>query len=331
MSASPDQVASAYKWVRDELAAPLIPLPQIHNPAQGAIDSGLDWAVKSALEATGLMGLLEKVTGKPQALTAAAQSWQDQAKALRAVAAALRGGAQPLPQQWHGDASAAFGGYMGQVVEAIDSTAQDAESTATILAQAAAECQLAEDTVIGIIREAIEWIAMTIAAGIVADVLTLGLATVVDAVVADAEITVFIGRVERVSESLARKLEELMKLVKEMKEAEKAGATISKANEARKAISVIRTGGKSALRPGTYLNPYKSVGNFAGKLALSPIKGVLAEPIVSTVTGLTGDPSGVLTGAANSNTNIDAVNRAADGSPAAPYHVPKSRIEQEFG
>ncbi|MEV7182355.1 hypothetical protein [Kitasatospora sp. NPDC093679] len=51
------EVAGAYKWTRDWTKEPLLPLPEIHNPAQGAVDQGLDDAVRRALEKSGLDGV----------------------------------------------------------------------------------------------------------------------------------------------------------------------------------------------------------------------------------------------------------------------------------
>ncbi|PBC70908.1 type VII secretion system (Wss) protein ESAT-6 [Streptomyces sp. TLI_235] len=325
-------VAGAYKWTRDWMKEPLLPLPEIHNPAQGAIDRGLDDTVRWALEKSGLMGWLEQVTGDADALTAAARTWQDQARATREIAEELRRGGEALSADWHGQASAAFGLHMGQVVEAIDATAEDMAQTAQILSQAAAECRLAEDLVVEIIREAIEWLAVTLAAGLVADILTLGLATVVDALVVEAEMLVFIARVEKVSVSLARKLRTLRRLIKEMREAEKAGAAIKRANSARKMVGRMRKGGKSAFNPGSWANPYKSPERFLTSTALKGFQGAVAEPLLEGATGLTGSPTAPIGDAFNSDTNIDAIARDVDGRPAAPaYRVPKSRIEEAFG
>ncbi|GAA4851035.1 WXG100 family type VII secretion target [Kitasatospora terrestris] len=325
-------VAGAYKWTRDYLKEPLLPIPEIHNPAQGAIDGALDDAVRWTLEKTGLLEMLEKVTGNASALTAAAQQWQAQAQATRDVAAELRRGGDELAEQWHGEASAAFGGHMGQVVEAIDATAEDMAQTAQLLSGAAAECKLAEDMVVEIIREAIEWILVTIAVGIVADILTLGLATVVDALVVEAEMLVFIARVEKVSVTLARKLRTLRRLIKQMREAEKLGEKIKKANSARKMIGRMRKGGKSFKDPSTWMNPYKSPERFLTMTALKGFQGAVAEPGFKAVTGLTGTPTAPIGDAINSDTNIDAVTHQFDGErPAPAYHVPKTRIEEAFG
>ncbi|MFJ1705037.1 WXG100 family type VII secretion target [Kitasatospora sp. NPDC088346] len=331
MSTAAD-VAGAYKWTRDFLKEPLLPIPEIHNPAQGAIDSGIDDAVRWALEKTPLMGWLEKVTGDPSALTAAAQVWQAQAQATREVAAELRRGADGLATEWHGEASAAFGNHMGQVVEAIDATAEDMAQTAQLLSQAAAECKLAQDLVVEIIREAIEWLAVTIAAGIVADVLTLGLATIVDAVVVEAEMLVFIAKVEKVSVSLARKLRTLRRLIKQMREAEKAGQAIKRANAARKMVGRMRKGGKSAFSPSSWANPYKSPERFLTSTALKGFQGAVATPLFQGATGLTGTPGAPVGDALSSDTFVDSVTREFDGEKPAPaYHVPTTRIEEAFG
>jgi uncharacterized protein YukE len=313
---------SAYSWVSAS-PSPLKPLPQLPSSSSGGLDGGIDSVVHGVLESTGLLDQLDKVTGQPQALMAAAQTWQSQAVALRGVADQLRGGAGPVARAWHGSASSAFGTFMGQVVAGIDATAEDADNTAGILASAAAECQWAEDTVIAIIREAIEWIGLTIAAGFLADLFTLGLASIVDALATEAEMAAFIERVSVVSEKLATSLEKLMEELKEMKEAEKLGEGISAANKARKTIKDIRTGGRQLSKLGTYGNAYKSLG----AIALKPIDSEIAKPILKGLTGASGDP-------------MDPAKKllaAAEGKqpgeqpPPPAYHVNKSRIEQAFG
>ncbi|MFF7632079.1 WXG100 family type VII secretion target [Kitasatospora sp. NPDC008050] len=321
---APDPTGNAYGWASAPPPAPLKPLPQIHADNPGAIGSFLDDVVKGVLEATGLLDQLDKVTGQPQALLTAAQTWQDQAMALRGVAESLRQGAGPVSQQWHGSASNAFGAHMGQVVAAIDATADDAANTAQIIGSAAAECQLAEDTVIGIIREAIEWIGMTVAAGFLADILTLGLASIVDGLVADAEITAFVGRVAKVSETLAEKLTKLQEAMKELREAEKLGKEISAANKARKVIKNIRTGDRELLKLKTYGSAYKGA-NLVGQLAVKPIKSGLAAPILGGLTGVHPDLKG------EAEKLAGELDSPPPADPPAPYHVPGGRIEQAFG
>ncbi|MCC9308689.1 WXG100 family type VII secretion target [Kitasatospora sp. RB6PN24] len=320
----PDRVGSddAYAWI-SATPAPPTPLPLLPASDPGAIGSGIDSVVKGVLEATGLLDRLDGVTGQPQALMAAAQGWQDQAAALREVAEALRRGAAPVARQWHGKASNAFGTRLGRVVEAIDATADDADATAGLLGSAAAECRFAENAVIAVIREAIEWIAVTLAAGAIADFLTMGLATIVDTLVAEEEMAVFIARVSAVSERLGEALKELDEALKAMREAEGVCGAYQESKDVRTVIKALRTGGKVAWNPLTYPAAYTG-SNLAGQLLFKPLTAGLTEPLVKAVTGMTGDPGSPARGLIS-----DAGERAGD--PPPPYHVPGSRAERAPG
>jgi uncharacterized protein YukE len=325
--------SDAYAWARQRVSAQPAPVQQISNPPEHGLDAGLDHVVKMALDSTGLMDELEKVTGKLDQLTQAAQEWQAQAKAMREVAQAFRDGAEPLSGQWQGQASDAFGTHMGRLVEAIDSTAADMEQTAQIISSAAAECKMAEDMIIEIIREAIEALIVSLAAMIAVDIITLGLATLADAIIADAEIAVFVGRVARVSEDLAKALKDLMKAVKEMRSAEKKFKEIGKglkaANNLRKlggALSVGKAGNKLARE-----RSLASLGNYAAAQGVKHYNELFKSG-VELATGIDGDPAGAAKEAYHSDTNQQAMAASKDGqAPAAPYRVPKSDIEETFG
>jgi len=334
------QVGDAYKWTRDFADEPLIPLPEIKNPVADGLDAGLDSAVKWALDSSGLMGMLEEVTGNLSGLTAAAHEWQAQAKAMRAVSTALREGGGPLAGEWEGAASNAFGRHMGQVVEAIDGTAKDMDEIAQIISQAAAACQLAENMIIEIIREAIEALIASLAAMVVVDILTVGLATVADALVADAEIARFIERVEKVSVDLAAKLKELMEKVRELKKAGKSYREIKNGlKEARAAAKEVRKIGKFPNRAKTAKNLLRSpsmenLGEFAAatgvKTVIGAEKGVIAGG-VGAVIGADG-PMSPVTDGLSKDPAIDAVAGQLDGRKnETPYRVPKTRIEEDFG
>ncbi|MEU6147577.1 hypothetical protein ABZ848_45420 [Streptomyces sp. NPDC047081] len=330
------QVGDAYKWTRDFVDEPLIPLPEIQNPVADGLDSGLDSIVKAALDATGLMDMLEDVTGNLAGLTAAAHEWQAQAKAMRAVSNALREGGGTLAVQWEGVASNAFGRHMGQVVEAIDGTAEDMDEIAQIISQAAAACQLAENMIIEIIREAIEALIVSLAAMVAVDILTLGLATAADALVADAEITIFIERVETVSARLAKTLDELMEEVRKIKEAGKSFRTIKDGLKAAKAVRKIGGMGNRAksVRDLVSSPSMESLGEFAAatgaKAVYGTAKGAVAGGI-GTVVGADG-PTSAITEGLNKDPAIDAVTGQLDGrEDDAPYRVPKTRIEEDFG
>ena len=330
------QAGDAFKWTRDFVNTPLIPLPDIQNPVSEGLDAGLDSIVKAALDATGLMDMLEKVTGHLSELTAAAHGWQEQARATREVATALRQGGAALAGRWEGSAADGFGAHMGRVVEAVDATADDMDRTAQLISQAAAECQMAEQFVIEIIREAIETLIITLAASVVVDILTLGLATAAEALVVEGEIAVFIARVGRVSVKLEQALKKLFDAVQEMKA---AGHSWEKIQEARKAAKAVRKLGglgnrmdslKDAVRNPSLAN----LGELATAQALRTGFGTVKGGVKSTL-GLAigaGGYGDVLTDTVLGDTGVDAVVGELDGGPHdTPYRVPGNRIEEAFG
>ncbi|WP_310719562.1 WXG100 family type VII secretion target [Streptomyces lydicus] len=310
-------VTDAYAWVNKEIEK-LPDVEQIHSNEEHGIDAGLDDAIRWFLDKIGLMDSLEKVTGMPTQLTQAAQEWKAQGEALHKVAEGLRAAARGLPEQWEGDASAGFGRGMGKIVDAIDDTGKDMGETAKILSQAAAECKFAEDAIIAIIREAIEWAAMTLAAMVITDILTLGLATVVDGLVAEAEVAVFIGRVEKVSTGLAKTLRDLMKAVKEFKSGAKSF------NEARKVAGALRKlGGPTGMR-GQSMRDWMAHHVVTGQIA-----GHGSKPLIGAATGLTGDFKTPAEDAIK-HFGKEALDDEGPQEPA-PYRVPKGSVEDTFG
>ncbi|MGW2716021.1 WXG100 family type VII secretion target [Streptomyces sp. NPDC001492] len=314
--------AAAYAWTRKE-PAPLPPLEDVGPSQEHGLDAGIDDLVRGVLEATGMLDELEKVTGMPAQLQEAAQSWHGQAKALQSLADTLRMGAAKLPEHWEGEASEAFGRGMGEFVDAIDGTAEDMGRTAEILCSAAKECKLAEDTVVAIIREAIEMIAMTVAAGLVVDLLTAGLATAVDALAVDAEVTVYVERVEQVSSKLGKALRELMDAVKDMKKGEKTFKDVRKAAKGvRKMAGWRGMGGEGT---------HKGLVWAAHHEGMKQLKEHVFKPAFGQVPGLTGDPAGPVKEALHSDTVKEALVRDQQLADDQPYRVNKRSIEEDFG
>ncbi|RAJ34074.1 hypothetical protein K353_05484 [Kitasatospora sp. SolWspMP-SS2h] len=325
----------AYRWTRDRVAGQLPPLPSFENPVSEGLDAGLDSIVKAALDATGLMDVLEKVTGDLQALTAASHEWQAQAKAMQEVAEELRAAGTRVEGGWEGAASTAFGGHMATVVEAVDATAADMAQVAQIISQAAAECQLAENLIIEIIREAIETLIITLAASVVVDILTLGLATAAEALIVEGEIAIYIARVGQVSLKLEKALKELHEAVKAMK----AARTLGKFNKARKAAKAVRKlGGRgNRWKSGLDLvrNPsMANLGEFATAQALGKGFGAVKGGVKGGLGAITGagDFPGVLTDNLLGDQGLDTVAGALDGPPdGEPYRVPGNRVTEAFG
>ncbi|MGV4928747.1 WXG100 family type VII secretion target (plasmid) [Streptomyces sp. BHT-5-2] len=229
----------AYGWIRKPNPEPMPSLPEATHPSRGGLGGMLDEAVEFALEKSGMLKMLEKVTGDLAQLNGAADAWQNQAKAVQLVAEELRTQANPLSQQWEGQASSSFSGHMGEVVEALDSTAEGMAQTAKIINSAAQECAQAEGMIIEIISEAIEALIASLAAEAVIAVLTAGIGLIADALIDAAEIAAFVSRVAKVSEELATKLEELLKALKELGSAIKAVKNIRTAKNALGSIKKV--------------------------------------------------------------------------------------------
>ncbi|KJK56145.1 WXG100 family type VII secretion target [Saccharothrix sp. ST-888] len=251
--------SSAYTWAQNNYPAPVTPLTPATHPSRDGLGGMLDEAVQYALEKSGLMNELEKVTGNLDELNAAAEEWQAQAKAVQYVAEQLRGNVVPLSAQWEGTASDAFGRHMGEVVEALDSTAEGMLQTAQIINSAAQECALAEGMIIEIISEAIEALIVSLAAEAVIAILTAGIGLIADALISEAEIAVFVARVARVSTELAENLEKILKALKDLGSAVKA---VRKVEDIKKAATELKNV-KTAVQG---LKDFEEGGEGLGKL-----------------------------------------------------------------
>lgn len=315
--------AAAYAWTKEQPA----PLPQIEPVGPGeehGLDAMVDDVVKGVLDATGVLDKLELVTGMPQQLTVAAEEWHTEAKSLQSLANVLRMGAAELPGCWEGTASERFGHTMGDVVAAIDGTVEDMGRAAAILSNAAKECKLAEDTVIGLIRELIELLVTELIGGIVLDIVTLGLGAIVDALVADATVDLYVVRITREVEGLGRALERLVKSIREVRSAEKK---IEKIKEARKAAKSVRKlggllgkrelGGQGVTREIVWGAMHEAESQFKEHL-IAPLTG---EP----------EPAGPIKDAVTHGTAQQTMPRDVASPRPRPYRVNKTRIEEDFG
>jgi uncharacterized protein YukE len=330
------EAGAAYKWTRDFVNTPFEALPSFTNPVSEGLDAGLDEFVKGALDFLGLMDMLEEVTGELETLTNAAQEWQAQAKAMQEVANALREGGTTLAGQWEGQASDAFGTHMGTVVEAIESTAADMNEVAQIISQAAAACELAENLVIGLIREAIEVLIATMAAMILVDIITLGAATVVNALVVEAEVSVYVMRIASVSRKLATALGKLMDAVRKIQTTGKSFKNIKEGLQAAKAVRKIGgVGNRFGTTKDLLTNPnLGTLGEFATARGVKTVFGAVKGGIATGVgIGIgAGDFGGAFTDAAKDDAAVDAATGALDGGRhAQPYRVPQTRVEEAFG
>jgi WXG100 family type VII secretion target len=317
-----DEAVAAYQWISQPLFTVDLPvsLPHPVKKAENALDGAVDSTVRGILEATGLIKILQEVTGKPEPLAQAADVWLDQARETKAVADELRRSAQPLPQQWQGDASEAFGRHLGRFVDGLDSMAGDMGTAAQILNQAAQECQVAEDLVNEIIREAIEMAVATLAATAVADLFTFGLATIAGGIAEGAEMAAFVARAAQVSTKLAEVLQKLLDTLKDLKALKEAEGTFKAFKAFRQAKGIFQAA--KALKEG---DSTLLATNRALHLASGAVKSGVVAPALG-LTGLDPDPVGgaedILTsdeGLGAAATTIDAL--TGTGKPADPYHL----------
>ncbi|MFI9275907.1 WXG100 family type VII secretion target [Kitasatospora sp. NPDC052896] len=320
----------AYRWARDGDPQPLPALPDPPEPAPAPPDHGLDRLVRTALRATGLPALLESVTGRSAEVRTAAEEWHRQAVTLAETAGALRTGALTVAAQWEGMASDAFGGHLGEVVAAIDATAEDAARTAGILAQAARECRQAEEVAVGLVREAVEWLIAELAAMALVDVASAGLAVLLEPVLSAAQVAGWVARVERVSVQLGLTLRRLERAARELRQAERVADRLRKGCEARRVAAEIRR----AARVGRLLRADVPKRDWlANRLVAKGVESAVAVPL-RAVTGPDAEPAGP-----GWRSGVDLLARShrhaadpadpADPVRARPYTVP--RPESPFG
>ncbi len=220
-----DQADAAYRTAKS--AVEQVPGVKTAEAAYKRVDQVTSWiddhvdamiapVVKGLLEASGLLGILETVTGKPDQLTSAAQVWKAQGEQVAGVIEQIADGMAPLSEAWSGEASDAFGGYMLGVCEELASMAVDMADVAKVLDSAAAASQLAEDLIIDIIVEVVEMIIATFIASKVADLFTMGLAEAADAAAIAAEAAAGAARALSVAQKLARVLEKIAQILEKV-------------------------------------------------------------------------------------------------------------------
>jgi uncharacterized protein YukE len=326
-----DEIVAAYNWINQPLFNIDLPinLPHPIKKAQNALDGAIDSTVHGILRATGLLSILQEVTGKPEPLAQAADVWLAQAHQTKAAADELRQNARALPQAWQGAASAAFGSHLGRLVTALDAMAGDMGTSATLLNQAAQECQVAEDLVNEIIREAIEFTLATLAATAVADVFTFGLATIAGGIAEGAEMTAFVARAAQVSTKLAEVLEALLDELKEINmlkdngHAWKAFSTFKRDKGIFQAMEAVQNGNGTLLAT-----------NRALRLATKVIKNGVVTPALGAV-GLEPDPVGAVKSILTGRDGLGAAATTIDtltgtGQPDDPYHLPAGHLAAEL-
>lgn len=203
------EFGAGYAWTVQEPPKLDTILAPVHRAApsglEGALTSGVEWVLRES----GLLTVLDRVTGDAEALHGAAVLWLEQAVAVRGISTRLRQDGVPVAGSWRGEAAQAFGTTMDAFVGALDRLASDMAATAHLLNRAGIAGGAAQDAVTGIVSDAAAWVAAELAATAVADAVTFGLATAGGALAESATLAAFLARAERISAEFAALVEEL--------------------------------------------------------------------------------------------------------------------------
>lgn len=202
-----------------------------------------------------LADMFDSVTGDSAEVRSTAQRWRDLGTTIDRLAQHHRDVIAPLSSAWEGEAHDAFQAAMRELLTAVDQLADDTRETADFLEDAAMEVELAEELVATIIQELIEWALLTLAVSAALSLVTLGASAVAGGAAAAAEAAVAGSRIATVLAKVASALERLSALLK--------------------AVKAMKTFSREGFLIRTLL-----------------VNGVILKPVVSTLTGLTGNPLG---------------------------------------
>lgn len=203
----------AYGWMKaPETGLPALAVTNL-DPSSGGITGAISEAVTWLLEHVPVLPkYLHDVTGDIQALKDAAAAWHGAGEELNLVIAEIKRNARDLPESWAGQASEAFGSYMGNVTRALDLLVDLTGQTQHVLEEAAAAANFTEKTISMIISEVLEWIA----GNILVDVATAGLATGVEALATSAYLADKVTEAEQAVSRLAEVLRGLERVLKSL-------------------------------------------------------------------------------------------------------------------
>lgn len=301
--------------IKNAVGAALEPLDPVLQPAEAAWDKvsgAFNWVddrvkgwVKDLLEITGLLDLLEKVVGKPDELTAAARIWQEQAKEIHQIIGDIGTGMKQLGPEWKGEAAAAFAAFMGKSVKELGDMATDMQKVAKILIDAAKAAQMAEDLLVEIIVQFIEFAAISLLASLLTSLVTLGISMAAEAAALEVDAIAAGARGIQVSAKLAQVLQ---KIAQALREIQKVMQTAREVGGAFKTFKFLGRG-REALKAGDMAEAARLL---AGRHAYAGIKGGIAGALGS------GNP---ITGAASAVNNSGDYGTDQGGKPESGVDV----------
>lgn len=156
-----------------------------------------------------LVEKLEWVTGDDEQVHDTAQRWRVMSEALTQVAHDERAAVARVAGEWEGMAHLAFGEAVDEVVHDLDEIAERAGQVADVLDEAAVAVRRVERLVRDLIRELIEWAALSLAVSAAGAIVTLGASVAAGAAAAAAKAGIAGARIAHHLGQLATELQRI--------------------------------------------------------------------------------------------------------------------------
>jgi uncharacterized protein YukE len=141
-----------------------------------------------------LLELLELAVGDPDQLDRHGESWKAAAAGLREQAATQRAELELVGAHWHGEAAAAYGRRVAELVDCLERAADGMARTADTLGDTATDLRSVEAMIKDVIRELVQWLLITWAAAQLFAVVTAGASEAAAAVASAAETGIAVSR-----------------------------------------------------------------------------------------------------------------------------------------
>ncbi len=223
------------------------------DPMNALITAGLTFLIDVVQPLEDLLGL---VTGNAERMDGEIKKWQRVANALPALAGEIDDAAARHLVGWKGRTGDAARDRLGKFSEGVKGISDEIKKIVMILSIAKAVMDLAQQFVIGLIAQFVEWLLITWSAAIAAAGPTFGGSTVAAAEATEVEGTVavsrgvaFLDRVTGIFERLQAVLREI--LPKTMAKAEESFVQVGSSNYGKIPLPQALT--SFATSPGTYV------------------------------------------------------------------------------
>ncbi|GIF10556.1 WXG100 family type VII secretion target [Actinoplanes teichomyceticus] len=188
-------VADGFQEARDNVQ-------NVTSFMSNAFNEGMDFILQPFVWP--LLELLEYAMGDPDQLDQHATTWKTTAQAMRELAQAQRAELEGLTAQWKGTAADSYAARINQLIQGLETAADEMLRTADNLGDSAMDLRNIEEAIRDVIRELVEWLIITWLAAQALAAITAGaseaaalVASEGEAVLAASRITAFMYRLDR--------------------------------------------------------------------------------------------------------------------------------------